>query len=64
MYFVLIVLFVCNGYCFSFVGLRDHCIVLVELMVDVFAMFDCLLCVIFNLQQPATKGMYNASYSF
>jgi len=37
MYFVVIVLFVYNDYCFSFVSLCDHCVVFLSL----WRMFFC-----------------------
>jgi len=36
MYFVAMVLFVYDDYCFSFVSLCDHCVVLDKLVADVF----------------------------
>ena len=46
MYFVVIVLFVYNDCCFSFVSLCDHCVVLVKIV----AMCECLLCVTLKLR--------------
>ena len=45
MYFVAIVLFVYNYFCFPVISLCDHCVVLVKCVADLFAMCECLLCV-------------------
>ena len=49
MYFVAIVLFVYNDFCFPLISLCDHCVVLVKFVADVFAMCECLLCVTLEL---------------